>query len=868
MALIRYTALDNTPCVGSGLLVDVRTVLTADHVADGGKHRIECAGKTRDVVQVLRSGTSNVDLALLTIGEPVDGIGQLGCARVERDRFGRVDGCIAVGFPRWRKDGDQRRSAQVDGIVPTAEGLDATANSGLRAGLLTLVGNRTPGAPNIPAGMLTEEPRANPWGGMSGAGVVVGDLVIGVVRSHNLAAGGQSLTVTPLSAIDTLADETRKRFWEALGVADSNALEVIPLADGSLSGGPPVIASIPPAETSAPASRHIVRTLPRDIPDFTGREAEVEYLLDTLRTRGFAGNNAVAIHAVDGMAGIGKTTLAIHVGHRLDAEYPDALFLDLRAYTEGQAPMDSGEALEILMTMLGLTGDQIPTQFDQRVARWRSELAGRRALIVLDNAASPEQVQPLLPGESGCLVVITSRVRLIGLHGVSPLTLDTMKPADAIQLFRLIAGVDRVTAEPGPVAAVALRCGYLPLAIRLVASWLRHHPAKSVEHILDRLTGTLSPISTALELSYRDLNYDQQLMFKRLGLHPGQTFTPETAGVLTDVELDRAQELLDELYDRNLIEEPQSNRYRFHDLTRDYARNLVNNRDPESDRRTAMSRLFDYYIDTIQQQQSMQEYSWFDDELPELLSCAHYAVTHGETGYAWRLPQALAVVLQLRGLYRQARVLHAGALEAACEHSDKRAQAAIYIDLSIVDREANDRHSALSHCVESLRLYEECGDEHGQANANTELGVVYGEIGDYGNAQEHLTKALNLYIKLGNEIGQGNVQLALGVLCREMGDYHQADTHLKRALDIYGGNRHGQADTYLGLGILAKLMGAYSEARDDLVTALRLYTELGSQQGEATLHTELGDLCDLVGDRTEALRHWQQAKTLYAEMRR
>jgi tetratricopeptide (TPR) repeat protein len=413
---------------------------------------------------------------------------------------------------------------------------------------------------------------------------------------------------------------------------------------------------------------------------------------------------------------------------------------------------------------------------------------------------------------------------------------------------------------------VVLRCGYLPLAIRLVASWLRHHPAKSVKYILDRLTGALSPISAALELSYRDLNYDQQLMFRRLGLHPGQTFTPGTAAVLTDIELDHAQELLDELYDRNLIEEPRSNRYRFHDLTRDYARNLVNNRDPESEQRTAVARLFDYYIDTVQQQQRVQEYSWFDDELPELLSCAYYAVTHGEAGYAWRLPQALAVVLQLRGLYRQARVLHAGALEAACEHRDKRAQAALHIDLSIVDREANDRQSALSHCIESLRLYEECGDERGQANANTELGVVYGEIGDYSNAQERLDKALNLYVKLSNKIGQGNVQLALGALYRGMGDYHLADTHLKRALDLYGDSRHGQADTYLGLGIVAKLTGSYSEAHDNLVTALSLYAELDSEQGEAIVHTELGDLCDLTEDRSGALRHWQQAEDLYAKM--
>jgi tetratricopeptide (TPR) repeat protein len=606
--------------------------------------------------------------------------------------------------------------------------------------------------------------------------------------------------------------------------------------------------------------------LPRDIPDFTGRDIEVEYLLDILRTRSFSGNNAVEIHAVDGMAGIGKTTLAIHVGHRLEAEYPEVLFLNLRAHTEGQPPMDPGEALEILMTMLGLHGDQIPTQFDERVARWRSELADRRVLIVLDNAASAEQVQPLLPGQSGCLVLITSRVRLVGLDGVSPLTLDTMKPSDAIQLFGLIAGADRVAAEPGPVAAVVLRCGYLPLAIRLVASWLHHHPAKRVKDILGRLTGTLSPVSTALELSYRDLNYDQKLMFRRLGLHPGQTFTPDAAAVLADSELDHAQELLDELYDRNLIEETQSNRYRFHDLTRDYASNLANRRDPESKRKTAIARLFDYYIDAVQRQQHMQEYSWLDDELPELLSCAHYAVTRGEAGYAWRLPQALAVVLQLRGLYRQARVLHAGALEAALEHGDKRAQAALHIDLSIVDREANDRQNALSHCIESLRLYEECGDEHGQANAHTELGVVYGEIGDHINAREHLNKALDLYANLQNKIGQGNVQLAFGTLYREMGDYHLAAVHLKRALDLYSENRHGQADSHLGLGILAKLTGSYSEAHDKLVTALGLYTEIGSEQGAATVHTELGDFYHLTEDRTAALRHWQQAEELYAKM--
>lgn len=202
MALIRYV-LDGAPYVGSGLLIDERRVLTADHVAAGSDYRIDCDAGTREVAAVLRSGMSQVDLAVLCLSEPVPGLERLACARVDRSRVDRVTGCVAVGFPRWKKDGDLRRSAQVDGWVPTAEGLESTADSGLRAGLLTLVGGRIPGAPDIPVGTLNETPHS-PWGGMSGAVVVVGHLVIGVVRGHNLAAGGQSLTITPLTALSQL----------------------------------------------------------------------------------------------------------------------------------------------------------------------------------------------------------------------------------------------------------------------------------------------------------------------------------------------------------------------------------------------------------------------------------------------------------------------------------------------------------------------------------------------------------------------------------------------------------------------------------------------------------------------------------------
>ena len=228
-ALIRYTDPDGTPCVGSGLLIDERRVLTADHVANGSGHLVESASGLHDVAAVLRAHAPEVDLAVLNLTEPIVGLRQLKYAQVDRSRIDRVSGCTAVGFPRWRKDGDRQRSAEVDGWIPTAEGLDSAADSGLRAGWLTLISDRIPGAPPIPLGTLSEMP-TGPWAGMSGAVVVANDLVIGVVRSHNLADGRRSFTVTPVTAIDQLPYKSRQQFWDALGVSDPMQLPVLPNA--------------------------------------------------------------------------------------------------------------------------------------------------------------------------------------------------------------------------------------------------------------------------------------------------------------------------------------------------------------------------------------------------------------------------------------------------------------------------------------------------------------------------------------------------------------------------------------------------------------------------------------------------------------
>ena len=227
VALIEYTAPDGSPCVGSGLLFDDRYVLTADHVADGVGHRVMCAYGEFPVSAVLRSHDRDVDLAVMTLSEPAGELARLSFAQVNRTRIDRVSGCRAVGYPRGKKTGVKRSAAQVDGYVPTAEDTGPAAARGQRAAFLTLVGGRIPGAPLIPETELRDEP-GSPWGGMSGAVVIAGDLVIGVVRSHNLAAGGQSLTVTPVTALNELGAGLRQRFWDVLCIGNPGNLSRLP----------------------------------------------------------------------------------------------------------------------------------------------------------------------------------------------------------------------------------------------------------------------------------------------------------------------------------------------------------------------------------------------------------------------------------------------------------------------------------------------------------------------------------------------------------------------------------------------------------------------------------------------------------------
>ena len=325
------------------------------------------------------------------------------------------------------------------------------------------------------------------------------------------------------------------------------------------------------------------RTLPRDIAGFTGRQAELGQLMERWAKTADDGG-VVGIHAIGGMAGIGKTTFAVHAAHRLAGSFPDGqFFLPLHAHTPGQRPVSPAGALASLLLTAGVPASQIPPGTDARAARWRGHAAGKKILLVLDDAAGHEQVRPLLPGTPGSLVLITSR-RLAALEDAAVVSLDTLAPREAAEMLARLAGRADVTAgDPGVVELSAL-CGYLPLAIGMTGRQLAHHPTWTPAGLAAELAAARNrvelmaaenlSVAAAFGLSYRDLDDGQQRLFRRLGLHPGPDIDAYAAAALDGAGVAAARRRLEALYDQHLITEPARGRYRFHDLIREHARAL------------------------------------------------------------------------------------------------------------------------------------------------------------------------------------------------------------------------------------------------------------------------------------------------------
>ena len=661
-----------------------------------------------------------------------------------------------------------------------------------------------------------------------------------------------------------------------------------------------------PAVVAVPGGQPAMalRTLPRDAAAFTGRTRELDWLVASVSGTASAGG-VIGIHAVDGMAGIGKTAFAVHAAHRLAGRFPDGqIFLRLHAHTAGHQPVDPAEALATLLLTTGVAPQQIPPGLEARSATWRGHLAGKKVLLVLDDAVGSDQVRPLLPGAAGCLVLVTSRRRLTALEEAAPVNLDTLPPSEAADLFIRLA--DRPDLQPADAAVGEMTglCGYLPLAIRLVAAGLRHHPAWTVPDLAAELAtarGRLAAmqaedvsVAAAFDLSYQDLTADQQRLFRRLGLHPGTDIDAYAAAALDDTDLQATRQRLAKLYDQNLIGEPARGRYRLHDLLREYARARAAADDAvEND--AAVGRLLDYYLHTAvlasqhvawrtsitgppsaaptlarapEMRTEEEAIAWLRTERANLHACADYASAHGRLVHAVWIPVAISGFLHTQGHWNEAASLGQAALAAARTIGDRQGQGCALTQLGIVQELTGDYPAATASLTWALDLFGELGDRRGQACALNQLGVVQWLTGDYPASAASLTRALDLFGDLGDRRGQAWALNQLGVVQQRTGDHPASAASLTRALELSRdlGDRQGQAWALNQLGVVEQLTGDYPGATASLTRALDLFGELGDRRGQAWALHDLGVVQRRTGDYPASAASLTRALELFGDL--
>jgi tetratricopeptide (TPR) repeat protein/transcriptional regulator with XRE-family HTH domain len=656
-----------------------------------------------------------------------------------------------------------------------------------------------------------------------------------------------------------------------------------------------------PARARAGGVAAAIRTLPRDIASFTGRRQELQELVDA--AIGAAGSGGiVGIHAIGGMAGIGKTAFAVHAAHRLADRFPGGqIFLPLHGHTPGRQPVDPADALASLLLTIGVPTAQIPADLEARTGLWRDRLAGRQLLLVLDDAADSEQVRPLLPGAGGSLVLVTSRRRLTALEDAKTISLDTLPPEEAAGLLVRLAVRPGLSSADPAVRDITRLCGYLPLAIGMLARRLYHHPAWSpagraaeLAAAVDRLellaTENVS-VAAAFDLSYADLAPDQQRLFRRLGLHPGADIDGYAAAALDGTGLSQAQRRMEALYDQYLLTEPAPGRYRMHDLIREHARALTGRLDPDVEQEQATELLLDYYQHAAAQADALlarqarthpapavgtipaaapvladreQALAWARAERASLLACLDYATATGQHARVVGLTAGLAGLLRHDGPWAEAITRWVTAVQATRDLGDRPAQACALAYLGLVRRLTGDHPAASRDLQEALSIHRDLGDRSGEAEALTLLGDVRRLTGDYPGAAQDLHQALGISRDIGDRLREAEALTLLGDVRRLTGDYPAAARELEEALNIYRdlGDRLGQADTLTFLGSAQRLTGDYRGAADDLEEALGTHRDISNRHGEVTALNEAGMLSRARGDLALAGAYHQQALDL------
>jgi DNA-binding SARP family transcriptional activator len=732
---------------------------------------------------------------------------------------------------------------------------------------------------------------------LNGSAGVVPELEA-LVAEHPLRERFRAQLMTALYRAGRKADALsayrrgRQILIDELGVEPSEecqALERAILADDPARLRP-LAAAPPAAAAAAPPPPVVPRQLPADVPAFTGRARQLRALDALLRPVADSQPGSCPVCAVEGTAGVGKTALAIRWAHRVADRFPDGqLYVNLRGYATG-APLSPIQALSGFLRALGVPADQVPSDLDEAAAGYRSRLADRRVLVLLDNAASAEQVRPLLPGGGGCLVLVTSRDQLAGLvarDGAHRLALDVLPAGEARALLARTLGAHRVRAEPAAVAELVELCGRLPLALRIAAANLtggRYAVADYLAQVRgrDRLAvlavagDEQAAVAAAFDQSYRRLPAAAGRIFRLLGLVAGPEVTAEAAAALGGITPEPAGRELATLARAHLLEEHRPGRFTCHDLLRAYARDRLAAQESTSDRAAALDRLHGFHLSTadaaadllfphalrlpraggpaepvVRFRAPAAAVSWLDAELPNLVAAARQAAADGAGAPVWQLADALRSFLLQRGYIADGEALTEAALLAAAAAGERPAYGCALLSRAGLRYRQGRGREAIDDLTRALVAFRDSGWLAGQGAVLTNLGSVHSHLGRLPDAVGFYTEALALYEKTGSPYGQIGVVGNLGVVLLELGQLREAADHAARAATALAdlGSPHFQA---LNLGTLAeahRLLGDFGVARRHYAAAQSRYRTIGDYSGEgsillglATVHSDTARL--------------------------
>jgi DNA-binding SARP family transcriptional activator/tetratricopeptide (TPR) repeat protein len=707
-------------------------------------------------------------------------------------------------------------------------------------------------------------------------------------------------------------EQTRRHLAEELGADPGPQLRAlhqqILRADPALA-----LPETRPGGGSGSEAGSVPRQLPADVAGFTGRAAELA-ALDVLLPPASDGPGqrqaiAAVISAVSGTAGIGKSALAVHWAHQVAGRFGDGqLYVNLRGYDPGR-PVTAADALAGFLRTLGVPGHDIPAGEDERAARYRSLLAGKRMLILLDNAVDERQVRPLLPASRASLVLVTSRRQLAGLaaaDGARLLSLDVLSHAEAVQMLAALLGAGRAAAEPAAVERIAGLCACLPLALAVAAARAAARPRFPLATLAGELAesaGRLdaleagdpaTSVRAVFSWSTRQLSSQAGQMFRLLGIHPGPDISVPAAASLAGCPQPQARRLLGELARAHLITEHLPGRYAFHDLLRAYAAEQARAHDDENERDAATGRVLDHYLHTAahagllldpardpvvlapprpgaspeQPADYPQALAWFDAEHQVLLAAVNLAARSGSGSHTWQLPWAMSEFLKIRGHWQDWAAIGRTALAAATRLGDTAAQALSGRLLARAWAELGDHDQARRLYASSLALHQRLSDRHGEAKVQHSLGILAERAGRYADALGHGEQALRLYQAIGDKANEAYALNSVGWYHGHLGDYQQARAFCERSLTLCAetGDRWTEGNAWDSLGYAEHHLGNLAEAAACYQRALSLQRDTGDRYAQADILSHLGDTRHAAGDLAQAREAWQDALAILDDL--